>query len=387
MEMPTSVRKASAELERVLALLERFPLIDAHNDLPMVIRNDPEARGDVVRFDLRRRHSAGDTDLPRLREGRVSGQVWAAFVPSESRQPEIETLEQIDLILRMNEAYRDAFHPVLHADDFLEAHRQGKIASMMAVEGGVGMGESLAPLRMWHQLGVRLMTLCHNKSLAWVDSATGEQLSGGLSPFGRQVIAEMNRLGMVVDCSHVSDDAMRAVLDTTAAPVVFSHSNARALCNHKRNVPDDVLTRVVANGGMVMATFIPDFVSEEVRSWIAPIRAAAGITLPENWDEMRRQHILKSGREPMARLDQVADQIEYLAARLGSDHIGIGSDFWGSTVTTEGLRDVSCYPQLLAELAGRGWSDENLAKLAGLNFIRLFRAVEARGEAIRAASA
>lgn len=380
--MENTALKRKVALERVKALLESTPLVDGHNDLPMVIRNDPAARGDVILYDLERRRHDGDTDIPRLREGRVSGQVWAAFVPSESGEPAVETLEQIDLIRRMHQAYSETFHPVLVGADFDLAKRKGQIASVMAVEGGIGLGNSLAPLRIWHAVGVRLMTLCHNASLEWVDSATDQSRCNGLSAFGHSVVQEMNRLGIIVDCAHVSDRAMHAVLDVSSAPVVFSHSNARALCNHLRNVPDDVLNRIPTNGGLVMATFIPDFVSEQVRSWIAPLRAAAGVTLPGDWDEMRRNHIILTGEEPSARLAQVADHIEYLAARIGPAHVGIGSDFWGSQITTEGLRDVTCFPDLLAELALRGWSDDYLAGVAGLNFIRVFRAVEAASKAI-----
>lgn len=375
----------SAALERVRAMLEKTPLIDGHNDLPIVIRNDPAAKGDVVKFELRRRRSSGDTDIPRLQEGQVSAQVWAAFVPSESTRAAVETLEQIDLIRRMHEAYPDIFYPALRPDDVLEAKRHGKIASIIAVEGAIGLENSIAPLRIWHAVGVRLVTLCHNGSLDWVDSATDQPRSGGIGPFGREVVREMNRLGMIVDCAHVSAEAMHHVLDVTTAPIVFSHSNARALCDNPRNVPDDVLARIRSGDGMVMATFVPYFVSEELRRWVAPLRATVGTTLPKNWSEVLAARAARQGQAPVATLEQVADHIEYLADKIGPERVGIGSDFWGSPNTPVGLHDVTCFPHLLAELMMRGWSEEKLAGLAGLNFLRVFRLVEAEGQRLRAA--
>ena len=372
--MPRTTAKAQA-LEKVRSLLEKVPLLDGHNDLPMVIRNDPHARGDVVRFTLDML-GPGDTDIPRLRQGLVSAQVWAAFVPSESLRPAVETLEQIDVALRIRQAHPDVFMPVLEAEDILVAKRAGKIASMVAVEGAVGLENVLSPLRVWYAAGVRLMTLCHNGSLDWVDSATDTPRSNGLNAFGKEVIREMNRLGMIVDCSHASAQAVHQVLDTSSTPVVFSHSNSRALCDTPRNLPDDVLARVPANDGIVMATFLPSFVSEEVRRWYAPLRATVGLTLGPDWPAVVRAYEQEHGPSPRATVEQVADHIEYIAARAGVGRVGIGSDFYGGPAAPDGLANVACFPNLLAEMVLRHWSDDHLAGLAGLNFVRVFRAVE-----------
>ena len=366
-------------LQRALALLETIPLVDGHNDLPWVIRNDARARGDVREYDLARRRNDGDTDIPRLREGRVSGQVWAAYVPSEIEHPGRAVLEQIDIVLQMNAAHPEVFLPVRRAGDFMRAKKAGKIASMLAVEGGVGLENALAPLRVWHAAGVRLMTLCHNGTLDWIDSATDAARHGGLTAFGRAVVGELNRLGMMVDCAHVAPSVMRQVLEISAAPVVFSHSNARALCDHVRNVPDDVLEMVRAKGGLVMATFIPDFLSEEARRWMGPLRASFVLHTEAERMAGIAAHEKIHGKRPLARLEDVAGHIEYLAGRIGAEKVGIGSDFFGVPTTPTGLEDVSRFPHLLAEMIRRGWSDAAVAGLAGGNFIRTFRAVEHEG--------
>ena len=371
-------------LARANALLGRFPLIDGHNDLPWVIRNDKIAQGDVATYDLRRRHQDGDTDIPRLRAGKVGGQVWAAFIPSEIEHPARATLEQLDIILQMHALYPDVFFPVRKSSDIRRARRLGRIASIMAVEGGVGLENSLAPLRIWHAAGARLMTLCHNGTLDWIDSATDEARHGGLTEFGEQVVHELNRLGMMVDCAHVSPDVMRQVLTISAAPILFSHSNARAICDHVRNVPDDVLATLKAKGGLVMATFIPDFISEDVRQWMLPIRAQLATGFGPGRVAAIEAHEKKAGPRPRATLADVASMIEHLAARVGADHVGIGSDFFGVPTTPTGLEDVSRFPHLIAELLRRGWSEKNVAGIAGLNFIRHFRAVEKVGEDLRA---
>lgn len=372
-----------AALRRAQALMDKIPFIDGHNDLPWVIRNDPIARGDVQAYDLTREHQDGDTDIPRLREGRVGGQIWAAFIPSDAEHPARATLEQIDLIRCMHEAHPDVFLPVTRAADIRRASRIGRIASIIAVEGGVGLENSLAPLRIWHAAGVRLMTLCHNGTLDWVDSATDEARHGGLTAFGRAVVRELNRLGMIVDCAHVSADVMRQVIDLSTAPIVFSHSNARAICNHPRNVPDDVLAQLRAKDGLVMATFIPDFVNESVRRWMLPVREAL-----QNDFSLRRVAVMEAreqqtGPRPRATLSDVADMIERLVERVGLRRIGIGSDFFGVPTTPIGLEDVSRFPHLLAELFRRGWSDQAVAGIAGLNFLRVFRAVEQEGARLR----
>jgi len=370
-------------LTRALALLETIPMVDGHNDLPWVIRTDARAKGDVGAYDLARQRNDGDTDIPRLRAGRVSGQVWAAYVPSEIAQPGRAVLEQIDIVLQMNAAHPDVFLPVKRAGDFMRAKKAGKIASMLAVEGGVGLENSLAPLRVWHAAGARLMTLCHNGTLDWIDSATDEARHGGLTAFGRAVVGELNRLGMMVDCAHVAPSVMRQVLEISAAPVVFSHSNARALCDHVRNVPDDVLEMVRAKGGLVMATFIPDFLSEEVRQWMGPLRASFWLNTEGERMTALAKHEKTHGPRPRATLADVARHIEYIAGKIGVEKVGIGSDFFGVPTTPTGLEDVARFPHLLAEMLRRGWSEDAVAGLAGGNFIRTFRAVEREGVRLR----
>jgi membrane dipeptidase len=370
-------------LKRVLNLLKKVPMLDGHNDLPMVIRDDAVAKGDVLKFGLDRRHNDGDTDIPRLRLGKVGAQVWAAFVPSESDHAACRTLEQIDIVLQISESYPDTFLPVKKASDIAKAKRLGKIASLLAVEGGVGLENSLAPLRVWYAAGVRLMTLCHNGTLDWIDSATDERRHGGLTAFGCEVVRELNRLGIIVDCAHVSSDAMHHVLNTSTAPIVFSHSNARTLCNHSRNVPDDVLDRICKNDGLVMASFIPDFVSEEVRQWMLPVRKLVAGKYGAERIEIVQAYEREHGKRPQATLEQVGNHIEYLAEKVGRCRVGIGSDFYGVPITPIGLEDVSKFPHLLAEMIMRGWSDADVAGLASANFTRVFQAVEREGRRLR----
>ena len=381
--MAKAARRDGA-LKRALDLLEKVPMIDGHNDLPWVIRRDSTAQGNVLKYGLNRRHNDGDTDIPRLRQGRVAGQIWAAYIPTEIDHPARSVLEQIDIILQMQAAHPDVFVPATRAADIAKAKRAGRIASIMAVEGGVGLENSLGPLRVWHAAGARLMTLCHNGTLDWIDSATDEARHGGLTEFGRTVVRELNRLGMIVDCAHVSPDVMRQVLDISTAPIVWSHSNARALCDHPRNVPDDVLEKMRRKpDGLVMATFIPDFISEQVRLWMEPVRIALANDPVTNRLQAIAAHERTHGPRPQATLAQLADHIEYIAGKVGPERIGIGSDFFGVPTTPVGLEDVSRFPHLLAELFRRGWSDKLVAGIAGRNFIRVFQAVEREGERLR----
>lgn len=371
----------SAALRQAIALLDRVPLVDGHNDLPWVIR-ESEAKGDVAAYGLERRHQESDTDIPRLREGRVAAQWWAAYIPTEAPHPARTVLEQIDIVRQLNERHADTFLAATRPGDVMRAKRKGKIASFLAIEGGVGLEDSLGPLRVWHAAGARLMTLCHNGTLAWCDSATDKPRSDGLTAFGRAVVLELNRLGMIVDCAHVAPSVMHQVLDITRAPIVFSHSNARALCDHRRNVPDDVLDRVAANGGVVMATFVPSFLNRDRLAWESQFMDAEGTM------DFAAMHDAASkgwrGAVPVATLAEVADHIEYIAGRVGHDHVGIGSDFFGSAIATpRGLEDVSRFPHLLAALIQRGWSERNLTKLAGGNFLRAFRKVEQTGSLLR----
>jgi membrane dipeptidase len=378
------MQKQDEYLDHALTLLDSTPMLDGHNDLPWVIRNDPEARGSVATFGLDRLHGTGDTDIPRLRQGRVGAQVWAAFIPTETELPGKVVLEQIDIIRDISTRHPDVFLPVQVSGDIVRAHNLGRIASIMAVEGGVGLENSLAPLHDWYAAGMRLMTLCHNGTLDWVDSATDERRAGGLSAFGREVVGTLNRLGVIVDCSHSSAEAAHQVLDCSTAPVAFSHSNARALCDSPRNIPDDLLRRIPDNDGLVMATFLFDYVSEDVRRWMAAVRPLLRGRFGMERMDVLAEHARRSGPCPAATLDGVADHIEYMAAIAGRHRVGIGSDFYGVPTTPAGLHDVSCFPFLLAEMLRRGWPETDVAGLAGRNFIRLFAAVE--NEAARLAT-
>jgi len=378
-----SVEKPDNALAAAHAILERAPLFDGHNDLPWVIRIDKAARGDVVAYGLNRVHEGADTDIPRLRKGMIGAQFWAAFQPTKASHPAVTTLEQIDLIRRIEEAHPEVFLPARRPSDYARAKALGKIASFIAVEGGVGLENALSPLRIWHAAGVRLMTLCHNETLDWVDSATDAPRAGGLNAFGRAVIGELNRLGIVIDLAHASHDAMRRVLDVTEAPVALSHSNAYSLCDHPRNAPDDVLGRLRENGGLVMATFVPGFVSQPLRDWLRRSRDGYGkaplATDPKaQFAELEAKH----GTAPKASLEQVADHLERLVEAAGVDHVGIGSDYFGGA-SPVGLEDVSRFPHLFAELVRRGFSDRDLEKMSSFNALRVLREVEKIGKSLR----
>jgi len=368
---------------RAQAALTRAPLFDGHNDLPWTIRQDKHARGDVFAYDLTRPHQEGDTDIPRLREGRVGAQFWSAFQPTGASHPARTTLELIDTILRIEEAHPDVFLPARKAADYERARKQGKIASFIAVEGGVGLENALAPLRIWHTAGARILIPCHNETLDWVDSATDAPRHGGFNAFGRAVIAECNRLGMFVDGAHISHDAIRQLLDASEAPIVLSHDNAFALCDHPRNAPDDVLRRLKLNGGVAMATFVPGFVSQEVRDWLKRTRDAYGkAPLAADPKSQLVELEKREGPAPRATLSQVADQIVYMVELAGVDHVGIGSDFFGGP-QPDGLEHVGRFPALFAELARRGFSQRDLEKIASRNILRAMRKVEAVGKALR----
>jgi membrane dipeptidase len=364
-------------------VLKRAPLFDGHNDLPWVIRIDKVARGDVLAYELNRVHENADTDIPRLREGMVGAQFWAAFQPTGAPHPARTALEQIDLIRRIEEAHPDVFLPARKAADYARAKALGKIASFIAVEGGVGLENSLSPLRIWHAAGMRLMTLCHNESLDWVDSATDAPRNGGLNAFGRAILGELNRLGVVIDLAHTSHDAMRRALDVTQAPVALSHCNAFSLCDHPRNAPDDVVRRLKANGGIVMATFVPGFLSQPLRDWLRRGRDAYG-KAPLVADPKTQLAELESnhGAAPKSNLTDVADHIVKLVELAGVDHVGIGSDYFGGAVPV-GLENVSRFPHLFAELVRRGFSERDLEKMSALNLLRVLRRVEQVGRTLR----
>lgn len=360
-----------------LALLERAPLIDGHNDLPYVIRLDRQARGDVAAYDLTKVHAEGDTDIPRMQAGKLAAQFFAAYVPPNHKRPAGFALAQIALMRDILKRHADVFRPGLAASDVATAKAEGRIALFMTIENGSAIDGELEALDAYYDLGVRLMTLCHNGTHEWCDSATDAPKHNGLSDFGKDVIRRMNRLGMVVDLAHVSPKVMHDTLDVSSAPVVWSHSNAFSLCDHPRNVPDDVLDRVAGNGGVVMATFVPDFISQASRDWHKPAKDQYGKT-PEGTDYAKAEAEIerRAGPKPKATLPDYCDHLDYLAKRIGHDHVGIGSDFFG-WINPDGLEDTSVFPALFAELIRRGWSESDLEKLAGGNTIRVLKAVEA----------
>ncbi len=370
-------RKDSA-YKRAVDLLRKAPLIDGHNDLPWVVRK--ASNGDLAAYDLTKVHPETDTDIPRLKAGMVNVQVLAAFLPSEIANPATVTLEQIDLIRRIEARHADVFLPIRRATDIPAAKRKGKIGSLMSVEGTVGCEGSLAPIRMWHQLGVRLITLCHNGSLAWVDSSTDKPKANGISPFGEDLVMELNRLGIIIDLSHASVQAALAVVAKSRAPVVLSHSNAHAICPHPRNAPDHLIKAVANTGGIIMATFVPPFINAELWARIEKAKRAhwpntdaaqlAGLADPADF-----------GPLPPATLAQFCDHIAYLLQLVGPDHVGIGGDFYGGA-QPEGLEDASVYPALFAELIRRGHGEHVLARIAGANFLRVMRKVERIGRLI-----
>jgi membrane dipeptidase len=377
-------------LVRAKRILATTPLIDGHNDLPWRIREDTIARGNVDAYDLRT-HRPGQTDLDRLRKGMVGAQFWSVYTPGEYRDSGYARvqLEQIDIARRVIEKYPDRMALALSAADIRREFKRGKLASLLGLEGGHAIEHSLGALRAYYDLGVRYMTLTHNVTLDWADAALDSARHNGLTPFGDSVVREMNRLGMLVDLSHVSPATMSAALKVTESPVIFSHSGARALVDVPRNVPDSILRQVTRNGGIVMVPFVTGFVSPAVYLYDQSTRPAmrelrekygsdtAAITRAvADW---RKAH-----PEPRATLSQVADQIEYVRRVAGIDHVGIGGDFDGITEVVQGLEDVSTYPSLFAELARRGWSDSDLRKLAGENFLRVFAEAEAVAKRIRA---
>jgi membrane dipeptidase len=369
-----------SKLQDALSMLDTLPLVDGHNDLPYVIRADKTAQGDVAAFDLGRRHERRDTDIPRLKEGRVSAQIWAAYVPPGETRPTSFALEQIALVRRMNALFPDVFLPASRAADIKRAKRRGLIASFIAIENGAAIDNRPETLAAFYDLGVRLMTLCHNHTTDWCDSATDAPRHGGLNELGKRVIAEMNRLGMLIDLAHVSDTVMHQVLDLSRAPVVWSHSNARHLCDHPRNVPDDVLARVRNNGGIVMANFVPDFISQRSRDWTRPFKDNFGKTRSDiSIDHAVPAQERENGPWPRGTLNEFCDHVDYLAQTIGHQHVGLGSDFFGGPQGS-GLEDASCFPKVLAELMQRGWSTSNIRRLASGNFIRVLEAVEKQAE-------
>jgi len=396
--------KIAARIDRILA---ETPLIDGHNDLPWEIRirfasklEGLDLKSDTSKVPSPEEDGVGlMTDIPRMRAGRMGAQFWSVWIPSSIVGPAavLTTLEQMDLVKRLVERYPADLEMAYTADDIVRIHKAGRIASLIGIEGGNQINESLASLRMMYAAGARYMTLTHTINTRWADSATANPEHGGLTPFGRQVVAEMNRLGMLVDLSHVSEGTMKSVLATTRAPVIFSHSGSRAISNHPRNVSDEVLALVAKNHGVVMVDFAPIYVSEARFRWEADRSAEAarfnsppygGLYIGQP-DKAKAALAAWEKAHPMppVTLAMVADHVEHIAKVCGADCVGIGSDFDGIPNTPEGLEGVDKYPALLAELARRGWSDEALSKLAGGNVLRVMRQVESVGKTLRTSTA
>ncbi|MFJ4479706.1 dipeptidase [Streptomyces xanthochromogenes] len=373
---------ATPHLDEARALLAAHPVVDGHNDLPWALR--AKARYDLDRCDLAtdltgRTH----TDLARLRAGGVGAQFWSVYVRTDLAGDEAvsATLEQIDCVDQMLARYPGDLAPALTADDMEKARAEGRIASLKGAEGGHSINNSLATLRALHALGVRYMTLTHNDNLAWADSATDEPGVGGLSPFGHEVVREMNRVGMLVDLSHVAATTMRDALATSVAPVIFSHSSARAICDHPRNIPDDVLAQLPGNGGVAMATFVPKFILPAAVAWTQAadenLRAHGLHHLDTSPEAMRLHEAFEAvNPRPVATAATVADHLDHMREVAGVDHIGIGGDFDGTAFTPAGLDDVSGYPNLVAELLARDWSPADLSKLTWSNAVRVLRDAE-----------
>jgi membrane dipeptidase len=367
---------------RARALHKQVPLIDGHNDYPWALR-ERDVGGDFNQADITEPVPSLMTDIPRLRRGGLGAQFWSVYVPSEMQGKEAvrATLEQIDIVHRMTQRWPETFELALTADGAERAFKSGRIGSMIGMEGGHSIDSSMATLRQMYALGARYMTLTHGQNVPWADSATDKPRHNGLSKFGEEVVREMNRLGMLVDLSHVSPDTMKDAIAVSEAPIIFSHSSARGICDVPRNVPDDVLQLLPKNGGVVMVTFVPGFISQAAANWgkeettqLQSLRAQfpgntasvdAGI---ERW---RAEH-----PAPRATLQQVADHIDHIRKVAGIDHIGLGGDFDGITQVVQGLEDVSKYPDLTAELLKRGYKDDDVKKVLGLNVLRAWRQAE-----------
>jgi len=365
-------------LERARALHTQVPLIDGHNDFPWEVRE--KSAGDVDARDMTK-PVEGHTDIARLRQGGVGAQFWSVYVPSSEPEPVTATLEQIDIVHRMMRKYPGTFELALTAADIERIFAAGRIASLIGMEGGHSIDSSLGALRMMHRLGARYMTLTHSANVPWADSATDTPAHGGLTAFGETVVREMNRLGMLVDLSHTSPDTMADAIRVSDAPVIFSHSSARGVTDVPRNVPDDILRLLPQKDGVVMVTFVPSFVSEAVAARNraedaerARLRALAGAT-----DESVTSGVAtwRAGNAaPKATLSDVADHIDHIRKVAGIDHVGIGGDFDGITTVPQGLEDVSTYPALTAELLRRGYSDEDVKQILGLNMLRVMKKAE-----------
>lgn len=377
---PLFVDDRPAVSERAMRVHQAGMLWDGHNDLPWELRR----RGDssFANFDLSRRSPTLHTDIPRIREGGLKAQFWSVYIPSEHPSPARTVVEQIDIVHRMIEKYPETFALALSAEDVERATRDGKVASLIGIEGGVAIENNLALLRAFHRLGARYMTLTHNKTLDWADAATDKPQSDGLSPFGERVVREMNRLGMLVDLSHVAPSTMTDALRVSKAPVIFSHSSARALCDVPRNVPDEVLKMLPKNGGVVMVNFYSGFLVPGARAKInaktEELKARHG---DKDEEERAFQTWMKTAVEARGTVATAVDHIEHIIKVAGVDHVGLGSDFDGINMWPVGLEDVSDFPRITEELLRRGHSEGDVHKVLGGNALRAFRQA---GEAARA---
>ena len=377
--------------QQAIEILERVPLFDGHNDAPYQYRNRVGYKFSELDFyDTTQLENPMHTDIPRLKEGRVGAQWWSVYVPAGIPEDEAvkRTMEQIDFVYRMAERYPDEFEMAYTADDVERIFDDGKIASLIGMEGGHSIANSLAVLRSFHRLGARYMTITHGRTLDWADAAGDDPRHGGLTEFGEEVIREMNRLGMMVDLSHVTPETMKGAIDVSEAPVMFSHSNARAISGHPRNVPDDVLRMLPEEDGIVMVTFVESFTSEELRQWYAErnaYREKMESLYPGQPDSInaKTEAWVNENEMPKSTLEQVADHIDHIKNVAGVDYIGIGGDYDGVSSLPLGLEDVSTYPDLFAELLSRGYTEEELEKIAGLNMLRVMRGMEETAERLQ----
>ncbi|RZJ19666.1 MAG: membrane dipeptidase [Brevundimonas sp.] len=373
---------AAQDRAAVLEILKTTPLIDGHNDLPWALRQTYNSDPYAIDLTGDRSHDTKlHTDIPRLREGGVGGQFWSVYVPASLEPVEAAkaTFEQIDVVRRLVAAHPDVFELAATADDVERIHKAGKIASLIGIEGGYSIDDSLGLLREFHEAGVRYMTLTHSKTTSWADSATDAPKWGGLNPFGETVVKEMNRLGMMVDLSHVSPETMADAIRVTEAPVIFSHSSARAVTDHPRNVPDDILRLMPANGGVVMVTFVPGFVSAAQGEWIKAAQAEAarlGVSANTGTPDPRLTAWAEANPRPKATMDDVIAHIQHVRDVAGIDHVGLGGDYDGVDSLPVGLEGVDGYSALLAELMKRGWTEADIRKISGENILRAMRRVE-----------
>ena len=385
---PPGSERTAESLARARALHDKGPLIDGHNDYPWALRE--KADRDLDKLDIAKPQPSIMTDIGRLRAGGVGGQFWSVYVPVElaGQAAVTATLEQIDIVHRMTQKYPETFELARTAADVERIFAKRKIASLIGMEGGHSIDSSLGALRMFYELGARYMTLTHSRNVPWADSCSDEPILGGLSAFGEEVVREMNWLGMLVDLSHTSPDTMTDAIRVSEAPVIFSHSSARALNDVPRNVPDDVLRLLPKNGGVVMVTFVPGFLSRKVADWTAEQaseEARLKLQFPSDANAVKvgLETWAKAIPAPRATVRDAADHIDHIRKVAGIDHIGLGGDFDGISSVPEGLEDVSTYPALTAELLRRGYSDEDILKINGRNILRVMRAVENVSKTLR----